>query len=95
MVADSLEKWHEMLGDTLWACRTSKRAGTGTTPYALTFRQDAMIHMEINVSSVKIQNQFGLHNEEYIEAICQGIEDLDAARIEALNKIQEGKRVTA
>ncbi|CAN6695758.1 unnamed protein product [Malus baccata var. baccata] len=95
MVMDSPEKWHEKLGNTLWAYRTSKRAGTGTTPYALTFRQDVVIPMEINVSFVRIQNQFGLHNEEYVEAMCQGIEDLDVARIEALNQIQEGKKVVA
>ncbi|KAM1800754.1 hypothetical protein ACFX11_032434 [Malus domestica] len=95
MVIDSPEKWHENLGNTLWAYRTSKRAGTGTTPYTLTFGQDAVLPVEINVSSVRIQNQFGLHSEEYIEAMCQGIEDLDAARIEALNHIQEEKRVVA
>ncbi|CAN6721120.1 unnamed protein product [Malus baccata var. baccata] len=48
MVMDSLEKWHEKLGNTLWAYKTSKRAGTGTTPYALTFGQDAVLPMEIN-----------------------------------------------
>ena len=79
MVVENQEKWHEKLGDTLWAYRTSKRAGTGTTPYALTFRQDVVLPMEINVSSVRIQSQFGLHSEEYIQAMCQGIEDLDAA----------------
>nr|XP_028964752.1 uncharacterized protein LOC114827266 [Malus domestica] len=95
MVTDSPEKWHETLGNTLWAYRTSKRAGTRTTPYALTFRQDAVLPMEINVSSVRIQNQFGLHSEEYIEAMCQRIEDLDVTQIEALNQIQEGKRAVA
>ncbi|XP_068331394.1 uncharacterized protein [Pyrus communis] len=60
MIAESLEKWHKKLGDTLWPYRTSKR--------------------------------FGLHSEEYIQAMCQGIEDLDVVRIEALNKIQEGKK---
>ncbi|XP_070669509.1 uncharacterized protein [Malus domestica] len=95
MVTNSQEKWHEKLGNTLWAYRTSKRAGTWTTPYVLTFGQDAVFPMEINVSSVRIQNQFGLHSEEYIEAMCQGIEDLDVARIEALNQIQEGKKTIA
>nr|XP_028960698.1 uncharacterized protein LOC114825841 [Malus domestica] len=79
MVTNSPEKWHEKLGNTLWAYRTFKRAGTVTTPYDLTFRQDVVLPMEINVSSVRIQNQFGLHSEEYIEAMCQGIEDLDVA----------------
>ncbi|XP_070672484.1 uncharacterized protein [Malus domestica] len=103
MVTDSLEKWHEKLENTLWAYRTSKRARTGTTPYALTFGQDVVLPMEINVSSVRIQNQssvriqnqFGLHSEEYIEAMCQGIEDLDVAQIEALNQIQEGEMAIA
>ncbi|CAN6565784.1 unnamed protein product [Malus baccata var. baccata] len=95
MVIDSPERWHEMLRNTLWAYITSKRAGTGTTPYALTFGQDAVLPMEINVSSVRIQNQFGLHSAEYIEAMCQGIEDPDAVRIEALNQIQEGKTAVA
>ncbi|CAN6726792.1 unnamed protein product [Malus baccata var. baccata] len=54
MVIDSPEKWHEMLGNTLWAYRTSKRAGTGTTPYALTFGQDAVLPMEINIQEGKI-----------------------------------------
>ncbi|KAM1431885.1 hypothetical protein ACFXTO_014476 [Malus domestica] len=79
MVVDSPEKWHEKLGNTLWAYRTSKRAGTETTPYALTFRQDTILPMEINVSSVRIQNQFKLHSEEYIQALCQRVEDLDVA----------------
>ncbi|XP_017188273.1 uncharacterized protein [Malus domestica] len=88
MVADNLEMWHERLGDTLWAYRTSKRVGIGTTPYALTFGKDVVLPMKINVSFVRIQNQFGLHSDEYIQVMCQGIEDLDVARIETLNKIQ-------
>nr|XP_028952597.1 uncharacterized protein LOC114822428 [Malus domestica] len=94
-VAENPEKWHERLGETLWAYMTFKRTATGTTPYALTFGQDVVIPMEINVSSVRIHNQFGLHSEEYVRAICQKIEDLDVARIEALNKIREGKKVVA
>ena len=61
----------------------------------LTFGQDDVLHVEINVNSIRIQNQFGLHSEEYIQAMCQGIEDLDVAQIEALDKIQEGKRAVA
>ncbi|KAM1648303.1 hypothetical protein ACFX2K_009716 [Malus domestica] len=79
MVVSSPDKWHEKLGDTLWAYRTSKRTGIGTTPYALTFGQDVVLFMEINVSSVRIQNQYGLHSEEYIQAMCQGVKDLDVA----------------
>ena len=72
-----------------------KRAGIGTICYALTFGQDAVLPMEINMNSVRLQNQFGLHSNEFIQTICQGIKDLDVARIESLNKIQEGKEVVA
>ncbi|CAN6712141.1 unnamed protein product [Malus baccata var. baccata] len=48
MVIESQEKWHERMGNTLWAYRTSKRAGIRTTPYALTFGQDIVLPMEIN-----------------------------------------------
>ncbi|XP_070681827.1 uncharacterized protein [Malus domestica] len=48
-VAENLEKWYERLGETLWTYRTSKRTVTGTTLYALTFGQDAIIPKEINV----------------------------------------------
>ncbi|KAM1651512.1 hypothetical protein ACFX13_004283 [Malus domestica] len=50
-VAENPEKWHERLGEAFWAYRTSKKTTTGTTPYALTFGQDDVIPMEINVSS--------------------------------------------
>ncbi|CAN6543483.1 unnamed protein product [Malus baccata var. baccata] len=58
MVIDSPEKWHAKLGNTLWAYRTSKRAGTGTTPYALTFGQDAVFPMEINPEFIGPRGQF-------------------------------------
>nr|XP_028948027.1 uncharacterized protein K02A2.6-like [Malus domestica] len=63
---NSPEKWHEKLEETLWAYRTSKRTTTKTTHYALTFGQDAALLIEINVNYIRIQNQFGLHSEEYI-----------------------------
>ncbi|XP_050150629.1 uncharacterized protein LOC126625633 [Malus sylvestris] len=53
MVIDSPEMWHEKLGNTLWAYRTSKRAGIGTTLYALTFGQDVVLSMEINIQEGK------------------------------------------
>ena len=37
--------------------------------------------MKINVSYVRLQKQFGLHNDDFIQAMCHGIEDLDVARI--------------
>lgn len=54
MVEENLKKWHEKLGDTLLAYKTSKRSRTGTTPYSLLFEQDAIFQMEINITSVRL-----------------------------------------
>ena len=79
MVARDEERWHEKLGDTLWAYRTSKRATTGTTPNALNFGQDAVIPIEINLSSVRIQiNSDCTMNSTFLLCV-KGIEDLDVA----------------
>ncbi|CAN6704473.1 unnamed protein product [Malus baccata var. baccata] len=53
-VAENPEKWHERLGETLWAYRTSKRTATGTTPYALTFGQDVVIPMKIKIEDLDV-----------------------------------------
>lgn len=50
MVEDNLEKWHEKLGNTLLAYKTSKKSRTGTTTYSLPFGQDAIFQMEINMT---------------------------------------------
>ncbi|KAI5343157.1 hypothetical protein L3X38_011033 [Prunus dulcis] len=60
MLEKNPKQWHEKLSETLWAYRTSKRDATGMTPYALTYRHDAILPMEIAVQSLKIAQQHNL-----------------------------------
>ncbi|XP_060669127.1 uncharacterized protein LOC107428981 [Ziziphus jujuba] len=46
MVYDNSRDWHNLLSKTLWAYRTSKRSGTGTTPFALTYGYEVVLPME-------------------------------------------------
>lgn len=72
MTVESPKSWHEKLGDTFWVCIISKRAGIRTTSYALTFGQDVVLPMKINVISVRLQNQFSLqHSDEYIQGMLR------------------------
>ncbi|MBE2321401.1 transposase family protein, partial [Solirubrobacter sp. CPCC 204708] len=41
MVENNPRIWHELLSETLWAYRNSKRSSTGVTPFELTFGHDA------------------------------------------------------
>ncbi|XP_050365402.1 uncharacterized protein LOC126783910 [Argentina anserina] len=61
--------WHTELDHTLLAYRTSKRTPTGTTPYALMYKHDAILPIEINVQSLRVREQHQLIGEDYVQAI--------------------------
>ncbi|XP_050368989.1 uncharacterized protein LOC126787100 [Argentina anserina] len=87
--------WHLELDHTLWAYRTSKRTPTGTTPYALMYGHDAVLHMEINVQSLRVREQHQLIGEDYVQAMFQEHDDLDFRRMEALDSLIAEKKTIA
>ena len=95
MLADNARDWHNELDNTLWAYRTSKRSPTGTTPYALMFGHDAVLPLEINVRSLRVQEQHQLIGEDYVQAMWLEHKDLSESRLAALdNLIVEKRRVS-
>ena len=46
-VGQKLKNWHNTLDQILWACRTSPKETTSTTPFWLTFGHDAVFPVEI------------------------------------------------
>ncbi|KAI5316275.1 hypothetical protein L3X38_045451 [Prunus dulcis] len=92
MLEKNPKQWHEKLSETLWAYRTSKREATGMTPYALTYGHDAILPMEIAVQSLRISHQHGLTGEDYSQAMLLELEELDASRIDTLNKLLARKQ---
>ncbi len=95
MLEKNPKQWHEKLSETLWAYRTSKREATGMTPYALTYGHDAILPMEIAVQSLRIAHQHGLTGEDYSQAMLLELEELDASRIDTLNKLLAGKQAVS
>ncbi|XP_034197732.1 uncharacterized protein LOC117613207 [Prunus dulcis] len=95
MLEKNPKQWHEKLSETLWAYRTSKREATGMTPYALTYSHDAILPMEIAVQSLRISHQHGLTGEDYSQAMLLELEELDASRIDTLNKLLAGKQAVS
>ena len=47
--------WPEKLIDVVWAYGTSIRTPTRQTPYALTFRMEAVLPYEVLVPSLRVQ----------------------------------------
>ena len=64
-------------------------------PYALTYGHDAILPMEIAVQSLRIAHQHGLTGEDYSQAILLELEELDASRIDTLNKLLAGKQAVS
>jgi len=51
------KNWHKVLGESLWACRTSPKESTNTTPFWVTFGHDAVLPAKIYLQSTRIQRQ--------------------------------------
>ena len=71
IVEDQPRKWHEALSTVLWAYRNSKNKATGLIPFKLSYDQDAVLPMEINIKSLRVAKQTDLQPEEYSQAIFQ------------------------
>jgi len=63
--------WAEELPSMLWAYRTTLRRSVGETPFSMTYRVEAVIPVEINMSSMKVSSFSPGSND------AQMIENLD------------------
>ncbi|XP_024164578.1 uncharacterized protein LOC112171663 [Rosa chinensis] len=95
MIQENPRDWHNLLSETLWAYRTSKRSATGTTPFALTYGHATILPMEMTVRSLRVAMQNNLTADEYSQAMLQELEDLDQARLDAYDRLQAQKKAVA
>ncbi|GKV35610.1 hypothetical protein SLEP1_g43856 [Rubroshorea leprosula] len=77
------------------AYRTSQRSSTKVTPFSLTYGHDTVLPMELTARSlriaIRIAIQNGLNSGEYNEAMIMELEDLEEARLTALDVIKAQK----
>ncbi|XP_075657361.1 uncharacterized protein LOC142627391 [Castanea sativa] len=62
---DTYKDWHEYLPFALCAYRTSIRTSTGATPYSLVYGMEAVLPIEVEISSLKILSQIELSEAEW------------------------------
>ncbi|XP_043710359.1 uncharacterized protein LOC122659294 [Telopea speciosissima] len=95
VVDDNPRRWADMLSEVLWAFRTSQRTSMATTPFALTYRHDAVLLVEISVKSAKVAFQQGLTPMAYNEAMMAELNDLEEECLAALDRMRvQKKKVT-
>ncbi|BFG35129.1 hypothetical protein CerSpe_214030 [Prunus speciosa] len=95
MAENNHRDWHERLSKALWADRTSKKTAIGTTPFALTYGHDAVLPVEINVQSLRLEKQPDMNDAVYIESMIKELEELSPIRAKALNHLMVGKQAVA
>ena len=49
-------KWAEELPHVLWAYRTTPRRSTGETPFSLAYGMEAVIPLEVGLSTIRSKN---------------------------------------
>ena len=85
------KNWHEFLGEALWACRTSPKESTNTTPFRLMFGHDVVSPVEILLQSIRIHRQFEIPTHHYWNMMLDELIDLDEERWTALEVLAKQK----
>ncbi|XP_051144005.1 uncharacterized protein LOC127260334 [Andrographis paniculata] len=87
-VEDNPRRWHEVLGEALWACRQYRNKATGYTPFQLVYGQEAILPLEITVPSLRVLKQNSLSPEQYDATMLQRLDDVHEDRMMALENIR-------
>ncbi|KAL1072591.1 hypothetical protein V6Z11_D11G163400 [Gossypium hirsutum] len=82
-MTETNKDWHEKLPFTLYAYRTSVRTSTGATHFSLVYGMEAVLPIEVEISSLRVLIETRLEESEWVRA-----------RYDQLNLI-EGKRLKA
>ncbi|XP_074300733.1 uncharacterized protein LOC141632043 [Silene latifolia] len=77
LVAKSKRDWHERIGEALWAYRTIYKTPTQAIPYALVFRVEAVLPLELQIPSLRIAIHEGLTDDENDKLLLALLEALD------------------
>ena len=83
---DAKGTWPEELPNILWAYRTTARTPTGETPFRLTYRTEAVILVEIGVTSTR---RAAFSEEENDDKLRLNLDCLDEVRDKASSRMEK------
>ncbi|XP_045802284.1 uncharacterized protein LOC123895852 [Trifolium pratense] len=94
-VAQKPRNWNKILNQVLWACRKSPKESTNSTPFRLTYGNDAVLPVEIYLQSIRIQRQMEIPTDHYWSMMFDELVDLDEERLRALDTLTRQKERVA
>jgi hypothetical protein len=75
-IEDHPRRWHEVLSEALWAHRITRHGATKVTMFELVYRQEAMLPIEINLQSVRVNKQDTLSVQEYTDLMMDNVDEV-------------------
>ncbi|KAK9750080.1 hypothetical protein RND81_02G171800 [Saponaria officinalis] len=93
MIKDNPREWSDLLLDSLWAYRTSKRDAIDCTPYELVYGHEAILPVEVTVRTIRVNGQRHMTAETYQEAMSIMNLDVEGKREQALSSLIKQKRL--
>ena len=73
----------------LWAYRTSARTPTGKTPFRLTYGNEAVIPIEVRLTSYRVHNHDESRNDEAIRLQLDLVDEVRAIAEQRLVRYQD------
>ena len=81
--------WPEELPSILWAYRTTTRTPTGETPFQLTYGNEAIIPVEVELTSYWVHNHDKSKNDEAMRLQLDLVDEVRATVEQRLTQYQD------
>ncbi|KAK5835325.1 hypothetical protein PVK06_011013 [Gossypium arboreum] len=83
-MTETYRDWHEKLPFALLAYRTSVRTSTGATPFSLVYGMEAVLPIEVEISSLRILSEIKLDEAEWIQSRYDQLNLIEEKRLRAI-----------
>ncbi|KAG8479126.1 hypothetical protein CXB51_028998 [Gossypium anomalum] len=91
-MAETYKDWHEKLPFALYAYRTSVRTSTGATPFSLVYGMEAVLPIEVEITSLRVLSELKLDEAEWIQYRYDQLNLIEEKRLKAIRNGQMYQR---
>ena len=83
-MTDTYKDWHEKLPFALHAYRTAIRTSTGATPFSLVYGMEAVLPIEVKISSLRVLMEAKLEETKWVQARYDQLNLIEEKKLKAL-----------
>jgi hypothetical protein len=88
VVSQNKKQWHEKLLNNVWAYRTTTRTSTGMTHYSLVYGGEAVLPLEVQITSLRVAIHEKLTDDEAAKLHLNELDNAEEKRLRALQNLE-------